>query len=121
MITRRCDRITPILYNLHWLPVQDRIVFKVLLITYKALYGMAPPYIADLINKYIPKCNLRSSTSNQLEVQHYNLNFYGHRTFSCAAPILWNLLPDDLRHCDSLLSFKRQLKTYLFHKTFIDT
>ena len=41
-LTQRCDHITPILFNLHWLPVQDRIVFKVLLITYKVLYGMAP-------------------------------------------------------------------------------
>ena len=44
------DHITPILINLHWLPVRYRVNFKILLLTFKALYGMAPSYIIDLIH-----------------------------------------------------------------------
>ena len=45
----RFDHITPALYKLHWLPVRYRINFKILLITYKAINGLAPEYISELI------------------------------------------------------------------------
>ena len=45
-LTRKYDHITPVLESLHWLPVKFRIVFKVLLLVYKALNGMAPPYLS---------------------------------------------------------------------------
>ena len=41
--------ITPILKELHWLPVRARIEFKILLITFKAIKGLAPKYLSDLI------------------------------------------------------------------------
>ena len=49
MSCKKYDHITPVLINLHWLPVRYRINFKILLLTFKALYGMAPSYIIDLI------------------------------------------------------------------------
>ena len=48
-LTRKYDHITPVLQSLHWLPVKFRIVFKVLLLVYKALNGMAPPYLSDML------------------------------------------------------------------------
>ena len=38
----RFDHISPVLFELHWLPVNYRTIFKVLMITYKAINGMAP-------------------------------------------------------------------------------
>ena len=42
--------IRPLLKSLHWLPVKYRIGFKVLLLTFKAIHGLAPSYISDLIS-----------------------------------------------------------------------
>ena len=54
MQRRKYDRVTPILKDLHWLPVQQRIYFKILLITYKALNGKAPEYVRSMLSNYIP-------------------------------------------------------------------
>ncbi|KAF7640585.1 hypothetical protein LDENG_00032240, partial [Lucifuga dentata] len=51
--TRKYDHITPVLASLHWLPVQARADFKVLLLTYKALHGLAPPYLSELLTPYM--------------------------------------------------------------------
>ena len=52
--TRSSERITPVLSELHWLPIRQRITSKILLLTYKALNGMAPKYIVDLLHRYAP-------------------------------------------------------------------
>ena len=51
---KKFDHITPTLMKLHWLPVEYRIMFKILCITYKALHGLAPEYISSLIREYHP-------------------------------------------------------------------
>ena len=66
-LTRRQEHITPILRSLHWLPVHYRIVFKILLLTYKALHGLAPNYIRDLLKYSDFRRTLRSSTLMNLE------------------------------------------------------
>ena len=87
-LTRKQQHITPILRNLHWLPVHYRITFKILLLTYKALNGLAPDYIKDLL-KYNDSCRtLRSSNNRLLDEPRANLKTYGER----AAPRLWNKL-----------------------------
>ena len=90
---RRFDHITPILFSLHWLPVRNRIQFKILLFTYKALNGLAPAYITELLKlKTIPRYNLRSS-DDKLLLQHPNIRTLvtlGDRSFTAAAPKLWN-------------------------------
>ncbi len=58
--TRKCDRISPVLSTLHWLPIKHRIDFKILLITYKALNGLAPQYLSVLLSHYSPPRPLRS-------------------------------------------------------------
>ena len=47
--TPRICHITPILEDLHWLPIKYRIEFKIVLLTFKCLYGLAPQYLVDLI------------------------------------------------------------------------
>ena len=59
---KRRDHITPVLRQLHWLPINQRIVFKVLLITFKITNGYAPSYLSSLLESYKPKGALRSAT-----------------------------------------------------------
>ena len=83
--SRKCDHITPVLCQLHWLPIEERIVFKILLLTFKCLNGLAPPYLCDLITKYVPRRNLRSLNGNRLVDVGYKLTRCGLRSFSVAS------------------------------------
>ena len=112
--SRKCDHITPILLDLHWLPVSERIKFKILLLTFKALHQQSPTYIQDLITRYSPSRSLRSSSTLSLNPVSFNLKTYGSRAFSVSAPELWNILPDDIRSCENLRFLKHKLNTYLF-------
>ena len=113
-LTSKHDHITPILINLHWLPVEFRITFKVLLLVYKALHGLAPSYISDLLNFKTYSRSLRSSCKEYLVVPRSRLKTYGHRAFSIAGPKLWNDLPLEIRKCASVATFKKSLKTFFF-------
>lgn len=112
----RNDHITGILISLHWLPVCERIEFKILLLTFKALHGLAPKYLTCLIHVYTPVRPLRSVNSCTLTVPTSCLKRYGDRAFVHCAPILWNRLPHTLRAIDDIVSFKRDLKTFLFKR-----
>ena len=91
--TRRTSHITPILHNLHWLPMDKRTHFKILLMTYKALHGLAPSYISHLLVQYTPRRTLRSQNQHLLHIPRARTQTYGHRSFSFIAPTLWNNLP----------------------------
>ena len=118
MGTNKRDHIRPVLKKLHWLPIENRIVFKILLLTFKARAKLAPQYIQDLINDYTPQRNLRSGSKCLLETPNYNLESYGKRAFSVAAPRLWNSLPMELKTSTSIDIFKKKLKTYLFKHSY---
>ena len=111
------SRSLPLLKQLHWLPVNYRIKFKLSTITYCALAIHQPPYLASLLHfSNVPR-QLRSSTSQQLSIPRTKPNL-GKRAFSVAAPIIWNELPTTLKSCESLASFRKHLKTYLFKIAF---
>ena len=116
MCIKRHDRqsITAVLRHLHWLPVKWRINYKIVVLVFRALHGLAPAYVSTLITSYEPRRALRSAGSAQLCVPRHNLERYGRRSFSCAGPVLWNSLPESMRMADSLNSFKSQLKTHYF-------
>ena len=116
--TGRYEHITPVLKALHWLPVKYRIEFKIIILTYKALHELAPPYIRNMLQMYHPTRTLRSAGSNLLLIPQVRLKTFGRRSFHYAAPTLWNQLPDKLRHCHSISSFKSILKTHLFNIAF---
>ena len=59
-VSSKFCHFTPVLKNLHWLSIDLRIEFKILIITYKALHGFAPTYIKDLLKNYHPPRDLRS-------------------------------------------------------------
>ena len=116
--THRRDHITPVLASLHWLPVQSRIEFKTLLLTYKALHGQAPSYLRELIVPYYPARSLRSQDAGLLVVPRVTKSRIGARAFSYQAPLLWNHLPLSVRGADTLSSFKSRLKTFLFDRAY---
>jgi hypothetical protein len=111
---KKYDRITPVLKKLHWLPIRQRIVFKILLLTYKALNDGSPSYIRDLLQEKTSVRTLRSNAKKLLKIPITKLSMCKNRAFSCVAPSLWNELPDHIKLCDSVNSFKNQLKTHLF-------
>lgn len=116
--TRKFESITPVLRQLHWLPIEKRIIFKVLVLAFRSINGTAPQYLADLLHSYTPPRTLRSSSRTLLTVVRPRLDTYGSRAFSVAAPALWNQLPDDITSEQSLTSFKSKLKTHLFSQAY---
>jgi hypothetical protein len=102
-----------LLRKLHWLPVADRIKFKIATLTYKTLHFSKPSYLADLLVPYIPSRVLRSADESLLVVPDVR-SVMGRRSFSYSAPKLWNALPLILRSCSSLTGFCSKLKTHLF-------
>ena len=118
-LTKKYDHITPVLKELHWLPVRKRIEFKILLLAYKCLHGTAPSYLREMLKEYVPPRTLRSTSKNLLCEPRTNMKTYGDRSFSACAPKLWNQLPNNIRAAGSVAIFKRQLKTHLFKDVFI--
>ena len=111
--TKKVDHIRPVLRYLHWLPVHQRIDFKVLMLVYKALNGLGPKYISDLLTQYEPPTPLRSSGSGYLSVPRFRTR-HGEAAFSFYAPHVWNKLPESLRWAETLSVFKSRLKTSIF-------
>jgi hypothetical protein len=88
--------------KLHWLPVKHRVLFKILLIVYKALHELAPKYICGLLTRKQDCCySLRSDMQGLLEVPDTFGKTSGDRTFATAGPFLWNSLPLDIRASSS--------------------
>ena len=106
--------ISPILQELHWLPVKQRIKYKILLLTFQCLSGTAPSYLQELIRLYTPARNLRSSSKSILISPSVKTYFYGGRSFQSAAADLWNNLPESVKSVNTTEIFKRVLKTHLF-------
>jgi hypothetical protein len=116
--TKKRDHVTPVLKSLHWLPVQYRVQFKILLLTFRCIRGIAPIYLRELLSVRNPTRSLRSSTSLELILPKSRLKSAGDRSFSYQAAYLWNQLPSDIRDIHELTAFKSALKTLLFRKAF---
>ena len=114
--SKKRQHITPHLKELHWLPVQYRIEFKILLIVFKALHGKAPQYISCLLSNF----RITRSDNLKLTIPSVNLVRTGGRAFNFTAPMLWNQLPLMVRQSETVEIFKKNLKTYYFKKHFGD-
>ena len=110
----RSDHITPVLNDLHWLRVPERIEFKLLVLVFKCINNIAPVYITELLEIYRPRRCLRSGDDLLLVRPKSRLVSFGDRAFSRAAPKLWNQLPRHIRTSGSISVFKSNLKSYLF-------
>jgi len=114
---RRSEHITDALASLHWLRVPERILFKVAVLSYRAVNGSAPAYLSSYFTRVadVPsRLRLRSSHSDQVIVPlpSFNLATVGRRAFPVFAANLWNSLAAHLTSSPSLTIFRQRLKTF---------
>jgi len=114
---QKFDHITKhIRDTLHWLQVPQQVKFKLCLLTYKALHGLAPNYSSELctpVASVDSRNHMRSASAGDLVIPRTTTSF-ANRAFASAGPRAWNSLPSNIKLADAVWSFKRQLKTYLF-------
>ena len=113
---RKFDHVTPLLKKLHWLPVLQRINYKIAILAFKCVNKTAPDYLCDLVELEQPVRILRSNDMLNLKLPRCRSQM-GNRAFTNAAPRVWNSLPIYMRRLD-FLNFKRHLKTFLFTQSF---
>ena len=116
----RFNHIIPLLFSLHWLPVAYHIKFKILILTFKAIYQLVPSYICNLV-PLKEKCKYQLCSSEELPLQlrmGKTKKTLGDRSSQIAVPTLWNSLPASVRDIDNFLVFKQTIKTYIFRKAF---
>ena len=108
---------SPLLRELHWLPVQQRIDFKTLLHVYNCVQKTAPLYLQEILHTHKPgRIGLRSSReTTRLDVP-ITKRVIANNAFSVIGPKLWNALPIQVRQAPNVQAFKKQLKTHLFPK-----
>jgi len=107
----------PLLEHLHWLPVHQRIDYKLAVITYKVRSTGTPSYVSHHIKPRISTCHLRSSSHLLLQKPTTRTHF-ADRAFRCTAPTVWNSLDSYTVDSGSLAVFKSRLMTFLFRRTF---
>ena len=96
--TKRRDHIKPVLKDLHWLPIEQRVQYKVALITHKVLATAQPQYLADLVTAYKPtRAGMRSETQRRVAIPSGLKSTFGNRTFTRASESVWNSLPERIR------------------------
>ncbi len=119
VLTRTCKRahIVPVLASLRWLPISLRSDFKILLLVFKALNGLAPSYIYDFLTEYVPNRPLRSCTAGLLNIPKMNYKNLGEAAFCVYAPKIWNALPLHIRQATSVESFKRLSDLFLWKQS----
>ena len=110
----RFCHITPVLSDLHWLPVRHRISFKIAMVTFRVLQSQQPSYLSSLIPRYVPAQALRSSSSFSLCVPPRKTTMATSKSFSSVAPSIQNSLPNHLSSILTLPVFRRALKHHLF-------
>jgi hypothetical protein len=103
---RKHDHVSDLFYKLHWLPIRQRIIFKVLLFVFKIFLDICPQYLKE--------CVRIVDNDNRLLFIPRVQTTYGDRAFSNSAPRLWNALPLRLRKSETIVYFKAHLKHHLF-------
>ena len=103
---RKHDHVTDLFRELHWLPVKQRIIFKILLFVFKIFLDICPKYLKECVQ-------IIDNDSRTLFIPRVK-TVYGERAFSNSAPRLWNALPLPLRKSETVEYFKAHLKHLLF-------
>ena len=93
-----------------------RVLYKLLVLTYRALEGKGPSYLQDIIELYKLETSVVLRSDGRLDLPWSKIVSYGNRAFSVAAPAEWNNLPSDLKDCTYYNLFKSKLKTNLFER-----
>ena len=100
----RDESVTTACKNLHWLPIEQRIRFKLCVLVFKCLHGQGPIYLSDMLMAHVPARQLRSSHSNLLVIPKTNSK-YGERSFRYAGACEWNAIPSYIRSIKTLNGF----------------
>ena len=113
---RKYDPVTADLIELHWLPIRQRIDFKILVLVFKSIHHQTPQYISDMLQE---QSNIRRLRSNSLSSHRFvelrtQCSTFADRSFSCYGPRIWNQLPEHIKCAGSIDIFKRLLKHHLF-------
>ena len=104
LLAPRHHHSTPLLEKLHWLSISERIKYKAVFMCFCDINGSGPAYLSKLLHVCTPSCALCSSSdTHMLKIQQYKHKTHGFRTFSCFRPHIWNSIPQDLKHCSTLL------------------
>ena len=120
-ITDRCIDLLPFFKKSHILPINERIIFKVALLSYKIAYNIAPSYLNDLVKFHKPTDSLKTTRRNPSEdptrmvLPKMCTIKASDRCFSRYAPEVWNALSFELRSIKCIDSFKNKLKNYLYN------
>jgi hypothetical protein len=112
---RRHGHITPILRELHWLRIPERIIFKLGTLVYRCIEGTAPPYLSKQLQRstsVTAGSRLRSASTVEVVVPASHRSTLGDRSFSVAGQRAWNSLPAHVRSSSSLSAFQRELKNF---------
>jgi len=118
---RGFESVTPLLRDLHWLRVPQRVEYKLSVLVYRCLHNLAPEYLCDELRRVADissRQRLRSSSTSPLIVPPTRLSTVGDRAFPTAASRIWNSLPLHVTSAPSLQTFKKRLKPFLFSRTF---
>ena len=120
---RKFDHITPVLMNqLHWLPICQRIEFKISVFVRNVVHGRGPIYLSctcNLVQEVNTRVHLRSAVRGDLTVPRTKTCRFGPRSFRVSGPVVWNSMPEDIRIQEpSLERFKSMLKTHLFRQAY---
>ena len=114
------ERITPVLIDLHWLPIKARIVFKICVLTYTALNTGKPAYLRNKLSKFTTELGVSirySHDPHRLNEPRMNKET-GTRSFKYSAPRLFNSLPRSVKDSGNLNVSKKRLKTFLFSECY---
>ena len=103
--------------DIHWLKINECITYKVWVLMYKYIKGMALDYLSELVIKD-HGCSLRSSTLNKLPTLIGTTVLAHNSAFSSTGSRLWSMLPYDIKCSNDLEVFKTKLKTFLFNVSY---
>ena len=112
--TPRRAHMTPVLRDLHWLPIVKRCQYKILVFTYNVLHQNALRYICEMVSWYHPNGQLRSANTTSLVPHGHTTPLYGRRFMDTRAAVLWNNFPNNIKCASSIHLLKKLLKTFFF-------
>ena len=118
---RKYDHVTLLLQELHWLQAPERILFRLAVLVYRCLHGLAPSYLAAELHRVSDvdsRRRLRSASSAALIIRPTLRSSIGDRSFPVAAARTWNSLPPSVTASQSVQTFRKRLKTELFQRSY---
>ena len=118
----RCQHITPVLRDLHWLPVKERILYKIGILSFQCVRKTGPAYLVEMfarVSDAYGRSTLRSAARGDFIIPWTKTVTFGSRSFRVSGPTFWNKLPLDMRDQNiSYQQFRCKLKTFLFEQAY---